>query len=167
MNLINTLGTASNPITGKAFKESLIQCLAELVNKDERYLDEDGGHRIHIKFANGRMAVVEVRSEDEEFEEEPFLVHDSTYQSLRKNWTSVSASIVFGIAFAFNFKNAKGHLVRLVLYKSQSYPGDDFVDGIVAQLHAALEFDAITDINEKMESGFKRLERLIKGRKEC
>lgn len=156
-------GSLRNPYTGKAFKESMVPLLDALVNQCSDFLHHDK-YRLHIKFANGRQAIVEAREEDEEFDEdhEPLLVHEVKYQQIRANWTSVSAAIVFGIAFAFEYKNLTGKLVRLVLYKSEQHTSDDFVQSIVADMQISLEFDAFQEIGERMEVGFQRIEKLIK-----
>lgn len=160
---MDRLGSQGAPYTGKTFKETMVLCLDALVNRQNEFLDADGEHRIHLKFANGRKAIIEARQEDQEFEDatEPLLVHEVKYQKLRANWTTVSAAVVFGIGFAFEYKNTAGEPVRLVLYKSESHPGDDFVEGIVAEMQTFLEYDALGEISDKMQAGFKRLEKLI------
>lgn len=157
------LGSWDNPYTGKAFKETMLSCLDALVNRHTVFLDADGEYRIHVKFANGRMAIVQALQEDQAFDAamEPLLVHEVKYPQLRLNWTAVSAAIVFGIAFAFEYRNDADEAVRLVLYKSEAHQGDDFVEGIVAEMQALLEYDALGDLGDKMQAGFKRLEKLI------
>lgn len=157
------LGSLSQPYTGKAFKESMVSCLDRLVNQPDAFLDVDGKRRVHLKFANGRTAIVELLQEDKEFEDarEPLLVHEVKYQQLRSHWTTISAAVVFGIGFSFAYKTDSSESVRLVLYKSKSHPSDEFVDGIIAEMQASLEYDALSEISERMEAGFKRLEKII------
>ncbi|WP_164091554.1 hypothetical protein [Comamonas thiooxydans] len=157
------LGSLSQPYTGKAFKESMVSCLDTLVNQPDAFLDVDGKRRVHLKFANGRAAIVELLQEDQEFEEakEPLLVHEVKYQQLRAHWTTISAAVVFGIGFSFVYKTDSAESVRLVLYKSESHPSDDFVEGIVAEMQASLEYNALGEMSDRMEAGFKRLEKLI------
>jgi len=114
-------------------------------------------------FANGRLATIEARAEDQIFDAavEPLLVHEVKYQQLRANWTTVSAAVVFGIAFAFEYKDKNGESVRLVLYKSQVHQSDDFAQSIIAEMQVSLEYDALGEITEKMQAGFKRLEKLL------
>ncbi len=156
-------GSAECPYTGKAFKESMVSCLDGLVNLSEDFLGRDGSYRIHLKFANGRLATIEARAEDQIFDAavEPLLVHEVKYQQLRANWTTVSAAVVFGIAFAFEYKDKNGESVRLVLYKSQVHQSDDFAQSIIAEMQVSLEYDALGEITEKMQTGFKRLEKLL------
>ena len=158
------LGSYENPCTGKEFKETLIHWLDLLVNKDESIEFADGKYCIFVKFANGRLAKVERRSEKDEFDDAitPLLVHDTDYKQLRRNWTTISAGIVFGIAFAFEYKNKIEDKCRLVIYKCEDHQGDDFVGDIVVDMQTALEFDAFQEISDRMEAGFKRVEKLIK-----
>lgn len=156
-----SIGTFDNPYTGKAFKEALVPCLEALVNEEDCFLDAQGKCRIYVKFANGRLATVEAFDEDQADEVEALLVHEVKHQQLRAHWTAVSAAIVFGIAFSFEYKKRDGTPTRLILHKCEEHAGDDFVQGIVANMQASLEYDALGDISEKMQAGFKRLEKLI------
>lgn len=162
---VDALSSRGQPMLAKSLKDRFNDLASALASMAPEVLDEeDGLPRIHIKFLNGRCAQLE-RLDDLSEDElaEIFYVHWTDHVSLKKFWTSVSAAMVFSVAFAFTIETDDGDEVELLLRRSpeDKHPADDFCEEILGGVQGELEELLNDELKTTVELGFARLEKLI------
>lgn len=162
---VDPVSSRGQPMLAKSLKDRFNDLASALATMAPEVLDEeDGLARIHIKFLNGRCAQLE-RLDDLSEDElgEIFYVHWTDHVSLKKFWTSVSAAMVFSVAFAFTIETDDGDEVELLLRRSpqDKHPADDFCEEILGGVQGELEELLNDELKTTVELGFARLEKLI------
>ena len=162
---VDPVSSRGQPMLAKSLKDRFNDLASALATMAPEVLDEEDGHaRIHIKFLNGRCAQLE-RLDDLSEDElgEIFYVHWTDHVSLKKFWTSVSAAMVFSVAFAFTIGTDDGDEVELLLRRSpqDKHPADDFCEEILGGVQGELEELLNDELKTTVELGFARLEKLI------
>lgn len=162
---VDPVSSRAQPMLAKSLKDRFNDLAGAVATMASEVLDEeDGLARIHIKFLNGRCAQLE-RLDDLSEDElaEIFYVHWTDHVSLKKFWTSVSAAMVFSVAFAFTIETDDGDEVELLLRRSPQdrHPADDFCEEILGGVQGELEELLNDELKTTVEQGFARLEKLI------
>ncbi len=162
---VTRLSSRSSPMLAKSLKDkfndyatAVASCAPEVID------EEDGAARLYIKFLNGRAAVLGHFDEvSEEERGEIFYIHWTDHVSLKKFWTSVSAAIVFSVAFAFTFETEDGDEVELLLRRApdDEHVADEFCEEILGGMQGELEELLGDELKTTVEQGFARLEKLI------
>jgi len=162
---VEPLSSRSQPMLAKQFKDRLNDLANAVATMAPEVLDEDDGQaRIHLKFLNGRCAQLErLDAVSEEELGAIFYLHYTSLAQLKRAWSSVSAAIVFSVAFQFTVKNNDGEKVELLLRRrpDDKHAADEFIDEILGGIQAELEEQLSDELKTTVEQGFARLEKLI------
>lgn len=159
------LSTRAEPLLAKKFKDSFGEYIKALLasRRARRALDGDRP-AIYIKFLNGRTAQI-ICTEDlgDDKLAELFYIHDVEHVLLKKYWASVSAAILFSVAFRFFFPDNNGVMQELILCRcpDDEHAADDFCADILVGMQTELEHMLNDEIKTTIENGFDRIEALI------
>lgn len=162
---VSHLSTRNAPILAKNLKDKFNDYATSVATMAPDVIDaEDGAARLYIKFLNGRKAQLEHFDEvSEEERGEIFCIHWTDHVSLKKFWTSVSAAIVFSVAFAFIFETEDGDEIELLLRRcpDDKHAADEFCEEILGCVQGELEDLLNDELKTTVENGFAHLEKLI------
>lgn len=162
---VEPLSSRGQPMLAKQFKDRLNDLANAVATMAPEVLDEDDGQaRIHLKFLNGRCAQLErLDALSEEELGAVFYLHHTSFAQLKRAWSSVSAAIVFSVAFLFTVKINDGEKVELLLRRrpDDKHAADEFVEEILGSIQAELEELRSDELETTVKQGFARLEKLI------
>lgn len=162
---VDRLSSRSAALQAKVFKDRFKELATAVASSAPEVIDlTDGAARLYIKFLNGRTAQLERFDEVPEDERaEIFYTHWTRHVLIKKHWASVSAAIIFSVAFAFTFENEDGDEVELLLRRSpdDEHVADGFCEEILGGVQGELEELLNDDLKTTVEQGFTRLEKLI------
>ncbi len=125
-------GTQFSPLAAKALKDNFNHFAQQVVDAEEALKESDGVARLYVRYGNGYDAVLEPY--DAESEPSTTYVHDCTHTELKKNWSTVSAAIIFDVGFRFKFRNSNGKMIALIFSRAiiNEHSSEDFLSDIIS-----------------------------------
>lgn len=141
---VERISSVEKPMNAKAFKDAFKTHIEGVANNEPAYEDEDGLHRLYIKFLNGRTACLVAREDvdpDAHLENSQYEHACKSAGELRSFWGTVGAAISFNISFCFEYKSRTGEKRELILmrYWDDTHAADEFVEDIVTTVQMTME----------------------------